>query len=163
MVSSVGPRHTSPVLDALQSSWLARFISESQVMTASLSSFHLLGFTLVMGSGVLCSLRLLGAILPDQPSVAVVRPATRVLLVGLSISLLTGGLLVVPRAYGAAMNPMFRLKMLLLAVGVGVHFVLVRPASRYGSTAVTRRALGAASLMVWLGLAVSASAFILLE
>ena len=39
------------MLEALQSSWLARAIGESQMLTASLSAMHLIGFTLVMGSG----------------------------------------------------------------------------------------------------------------
>ena len=43
-----------------RSSWLAHVIAESQWLTAALSSLHLLGFTLVMGSALLSNLRMLG-------------------------------------------------------------------------------------------------------
>lgn len=152
------------MLDALEASWLARAVSESQLATASLSSLHLLGFTLVMGSGLLCSLHLLGLLFPEQPPMAIVRPATRVLFAGLCVSAVTGGLLVLPRAYGAAMNPTFRAKMLLLAAGVLLHAFVVTPlAARTSASVPARRLSGLAGLTAWAGVALAACAFILLE
>ena len=152
------------MLDALQASWLAQAVGESQLATASLSSLHLLGFTVVMGSAVLCSLHLLGVLLPEHPTPALVRPATRALLAGLGLSVVTGVLLVLPRAAGAAVNPTFRLKMLLLVAGVLLHAVVVSsPAVTADAGVWTRRLSGLASLVVWAGVAVAGCAFILLE
>jgi len=152
------------VLDALQASWLARAVNESQLATASLSALHLLGFTLIMGSVMLCSLHLLGLLLAEQATAAVVRPAARALLAGLCLSVVTGVLLVMPRASGAVMNPTFRLKMLLLVLGVLLHVFVVAPlAARAHAGVWTRRLSGLASLMVWVGVAVAGCAFILLE
>lgn len=152
------------MLDALQASWLARSVNESQLATASLSALHLLGFTLIMGSVMLGSLHLLGVLLAEQPTAAVVRPAARALLAGLCLSVVTGVLLVMPRASGAVMNPTFRLKMLLLVLGVLLHVFVVAPlAARAHAGVWTRRLSGLASLMVWVGVAVAGCAFILLE
>ncbi len=152
------------MLDALQVSWLARAVGESSLATASLSSLHLLGFTLVMGSALLCSLHLLGVLLPEAPTTAIVRPATRALTAGLCLSVVTGALLALPRADSAAMNPIFRLKMLLLVAGVLVHALVVTPlATRSHAGVVTRRLSGLAGLAVWAGVAVAGCAFILLE
>jgi len=150
--------------DALEVSWLARAVSESQLATASLSAVHLLGFTLVMGSALVCALHLLGVLLPEQPSAAIVRPATRGLILGLCISAVTGGLLVLPRASSAAMNPVFRLKMLLLVAGLVAHAFAVAPlAARTTAGPRTRRLAGLAEVVVWAGVALAGCAFILLE
>lgn len=152
------------MLDALQASWLARAVNQSQLATASLSSLHLIGFTLVMGSMLVCSLHLLGLLLAEQPSSAIVRPASRALIAGLCISGVTGLLLALPRAYGAAMNPTFRLKMLLIVAGVLLHaFIVVPLAARASAGVWTRRLSGLASFVVWAGVAVAGCAFILLE
>ena len=152
------------MLDALQASWLARAVNESQLATASLSALHLLGFTLIMGSVMLCSLHLLGLLLAEQPTAAIVRPAARALLAGLCISVVTGLLLVMPRASGAVMNTTFRLKMLLLVLGVLLHVFVVAPlAARAHAGVWTRRLSGLASFVVWAGVAVAGCAFILLE
>lgn len=152
------------MLDALQASWLARAVNESQLATASLSALHLLGFTLMMGSVMLCSLHLLGLLLAEQPTAAIVRPAARALLAGLCLSVVTGVLLVMPRASGAVMHTTFRLKMLLLVLGVLLQVFVVAPlAVRAHAGVWTRRLSGLASLMVWGGVAVAGCAFILLE
>ena len=62
------------MLSALQSSWLAHAIGESQTLTAALSALHLIGFTLVMGSALVSNLRLLGRLFPERPATAVTRP-----------------------------------------------------------------------------------------
>lgn len=152
------------MLDALQSSWLAQAVNGSQLATASLSALHLLGFTLTLGSALLCSLHLLGLLLPEHPTVSVVRPATRVLAAGLCVSVVTGALLVLPRLTGAVVNSTFRLKMALLVAGVLLHVLVVSPlAGRGGAGVAARRASGLAGVAVWGGLAVAACAFILLE
>jgi hypothetical protein len=65
------------MLEALQHSWVAHAVGESQMLTASLSSLHLIGLTLVLGSAVLSNLRVMGLLLADLPVPDVTRPAWR--------------------------------------------------------------------------------------
>ncbi|HUR32156.1 MAG TPA: DUF6644 family protein [Vicinamibacterales bacterium] len=152
------------MLEALQHSWLARAIGESQMLTASLSAVHLIGFTTVTGSAVLSNLRLAGLALHELPASEVTRPATRALAVGLLLSAVTGFLLFAPRATGAAVNSTFRLKLSLLLAAAVTHFVLhQRMAARESVSRGRARMVGALGLALWLGVAVAACAFILLE
>jgi hypothetical protein len=153
------------VLDALQASWLAHAIGESQMATASLSALHLVGFTIVMGSAFASNLRMMGALLPDVHAIEVVRPALRTLVVGLLVSAVTGALLFVPRASAAAANTTFRVKLSLLVIAALVHFVVMRvEAARDGAAGTLRqRATGAVGFALWAGVAVAGCVFILLE
>src|SRR5437870_4541627 len=112
------------MLETLQHSWLAHTVGESQMLTASLSAIHLIGFTMVMGSAALSNLRILGVALVELPAIEVTRPASRTLALGLLISVVTGFLLFSPRASGAAANSTFRLKLSLILVAALTHFAL---------------------------------------
>jgi hypothetical protein len=151
------------VLDALQSSWLAHAIGGSQMITASLSAVHLLGFTLVMGSALVSNLRMMGQLMPDRPAVEVTRPAARAVIAGATLSAATGLLLFVPRAIGAAANPTFRVKLTLIAAALLVQLVVQNAAADRPHDGALNRAVGAVGLALWAGVALAACAFILLE
>ena len=152
------------MLEALQDSRLAHFIGESQMITAALSSLHLVGFTLVMGSALMFNLRMLGATLREVTAASIIRSASRVLVTGLVISITTGTLLFVPRAAGASANSIFRLKLTLLAGALLLHFVIQRRvASTSADGSMAQRLSGAAGVGVWTALALAGCAFILLE
>lgn len=152
------------MLDALQASSLAATIGQSQVWLASLSAFHLIGFTLVMSAALVTNLHLSGVLMADRPASELVRPATRVLLAGLTVSLVTGALMFVPRATSAAGNPMFRAKLSLLLVASLLALVVQpRLSARATAAGAPARLAGGAGLMLWLGVALAACAFILLE
>lgn len=151
------------MLDALADSAFARGLAESQLLTAGLSAVHLLGFTLVMASGLLSGLRWLGIVLVERPVGDVMSAASKALVVGLGISVVTGFLLFAPRAPGAAANEFFRAKMLLLLAVVAFHrLARGRLAARAGARQ-TVAWVGVLGLVLHLALALSASAFILLE
>lgn len=152
------------MLESLQASALATLIGQSQFWLASLSAVHLIGFTLVMSAALVTNLHLAGALLRDRPSREVVRPATRLLLTGLAVSALTGALMFLPRAASAAANPTFRTKLSLL-LAASVLALVVQPRVTAGATApgAPARLLGGAGLVLWLGVALAACAFILLE
>ena len=151
------------MLDALQHSWLAQTIAESQMLTATLSAAHLLGFTLVMGSAVVSNLRLIGVMFTDQPATQITQPARRALLLGACLSAATGLLLFMPRASAAVANDFFRAKMTLLAVALLLLTVQGRVVRREAGERGAARFVGAIGLALWIGVALSASAFILLE
>lgn len=164
MVSSAGPSPTPPVLETLQASSLAATIGQSQVWLASLSAFHLIGFTLVMSAALVANLHLSGVLMADRPASELVPPATRVLLAGLTVSLVTGALMFVPRAASAAENPMFRAKLSLLLVASLLALVVQpRLSARATAPGASARLAGGAGLVLWLGVALAACAFILLE
>jgi hypothetical protein len=148
----------------LESTGLARTVGESVWITASLSALHALGFTLVMGTGVVLNLRAAGVVLPSVDLSEFTRLAPRLLLGGIAVSVLTGATLFAPRASYTALGGAFQLKMSLLVLATvfqlaAVALVLNRPASR----AAWRRASGVVGLVLWLSLAVTACWFILFE
>jgi hypothetical protein len=143
---------------------IAKVIANSLPLTASLSAIHLIGFTLLMGGAVVSNLRLTGALLASQPLTAVRRPAERGMLVGLFISVTTGFLLFAPRASTASENTFFQLKMTALVAAFVCQFVLQRIImSKASDSSAAAKAIGATALTLWLGLAIAACAFVLLE
>ena len=147
----------------IQETPLAEAISQSLLLNAMLSSVHLLGIALLVGSVLVSSLRLIGVAFIDWPANEVTRTTRRGTHLGLAVTIGTGLLLVSPRVVNAAANPFFQTKMALLAASIGVHFTIARRAS--ATTAEGRRApvVGAATVLLWLGVVVSGAAFILLE
>ena len=148
----------------LESTGIAQAISGSLPLTASFSAAHLLGYTLVLGGALVMHLRLVGAMLQRTAVRDVVRTAGYLIAIGLGVSVVTGSLLFAGRATSIAANGLFQTKMSVLLIAAAwqliVHHRLARstaqPAERAG-------ALGFVGLALWLGLAVTACAFILLE
>lgn len=148
----------------LESTVIARSVGESLMFTASLSAVHILGFTLVMGSALLVNLRLLDLVLPQRALIEVTRPASRAIVLGLTISLATGFLLFSTRAMSAIQNSTFQVKMLLLLAAVVFHFAIQsRVTRRPQSSVFTLRTTAVSGLALWVGLAVTACWYILFE
>jgi hypothetical protein len=147
----------------LQGTSGAAAIAGSTALTGSLSALHVVGFTLVMGGALVANLRALGVLLAGRPAVELIAPANRIVLLGLATSLVTGALLFAGRATEVSGNGTFQLKMLLLVTATLVHFAVNRTALGSGIRGALGRAAHALSLALWLGLAVTACAFILLE
>jgi hypothetical protein len=148
----------------LQATRAATAVGGSILLTGTLSAVHLLGFTLVTGGALVANLRLLGVLLRDRAVLDVVRPAGRGVAIGLLVSVTSGVLLFAPRAPDAAANSTFQIKMLLLVTAAAFHATIHRAASRRETT--PRFALGvvgAVGLLLWTGVAVAGTAFILLE
>lgn len=153
-----------PFLAWLESTALAHAVGQSLLVTASVSAVHVLGFALVMGGALLADLRLLGLVLPRCPVEDVAVPASRVIGLGLLISIATGLAMFSWQARTVLANGTFQLKMLLLAAAALYHFAVLPRALR-GTAArpALRRAAGAAGLALWLGVGVAGAAFILFE
>jgi hypothetical protein len=137
-----------------QNSAVASAVGNSPTITAVLSAFHALGFTCIMGGALFANLGRLGVLFPARPVRELTVPGTRLIALGLAISVPTGLALFGPRATAAGHNTFFGLKMLFLLLAAGVQFGLLRRETR---------AIGAASLVLWFGLAAAALSFILLE
>lgn len=134
------------------------------MLTASLSAVHLLGFTLVMGSALVSNLRMLNVLFAGVPTSDITGPASRALLAGLCLSAVTGALLFMPRASGAAANGTFRLKLTMAALACVLQFLVQQRVSRNSVVPdVPSWLSGGLCLALWLGTAVAACAYILLE
>jgi len=137
-----------------QGSVLASAVGNSPTITAMLSALHALGFTFIMGGALFANLGKLGVLFPSRPVQEVAGPGSRLIALGLVLSLPTGLLLFGPRALNTAHNPTFQLKLLLILTASAVQFGLQRRGTR---------AIGGLGLMLWIALALTACAFILLE
>ena len=137
-----------------QNSAVASAVGNSPIITSVLSAFHALGFTFIMGGALFANLGKLGALFPARPVQEVAGPGSRLIALGLVISLPTGLLLFGPKAVAAGHNSTFQLKILLILAASAVQFGLLRRDTR---------AVGALGLALWVGLALTACAFILLE
>lgn len=152
------------LLAQVQSSGIAKTIGQSQLMTGALSSVHLLGLTLIVGSTLVSSLRLLGVALRDRPVAEVTDAPRRGIAVGLTISVTTGLLLFAPRASTAVQNGFFQLKMLLLASAALFYFTVYRKVARgRGEGSLQRKVAGVVGPALWFGVVLAGAGFILLE
>ena len=141
------------VLTAIQNSAVAHAISKSNHMVAaSLQIVHVIGFILLLASIVMISLRLLGLAFAQQPISKVGRDATRLIWIGLALTVASGTLMFVssPRLY--YYNPAFELKMLLLIAAVLIQVLLLRRVAASDSpTPALVRTTVALSLASWFG------------
>jgi hypothetical protein len=151
-------------LTRLQSTQVAATIGGSTTLTGLLSGIHLLGLTLVVGSAAVSGLRMLGVILKDRPVSDVTPWPGRGMLIGVSISIVSGLLLFSPRASAAAVNGFFQLKMLLLGTALAFHFGVFRRVNRRtDARPSTTKLAGGLGFLLWFSVAVAGCAFILLE
>lgn len=154
----------SSFFDSLADSGLADAINQSSYMMGALSSVHMVGLTLIVGSSIVVGLRSFGLLLPEQPLSDVMRPAGRAVLLGFSISLLTGFLMFTPRAVSVSGNPVFQTKMLLVTGAVVFQLTLFRFVLRGGGSHALWRCLsGALGIVLWFAVAVYGVLFTVFE
>lgn len=110
--------HEAPQLFiALEQSGLASAIRQSVWAYPAANVGHIVALTLFAGSVAVMDARLLGAFAAAPPA-DVVRPARRAAMVGLSLMVVTGSVLFAAEASHVAMNPVFRIKAALIALGL---------------------------------------------
>jgi len=153
----------SGLVDWIGATSLARTVAESAQITAWLSAVHVVGFAVLTGSALVANLRGLGVLFRASTLGDVLRPANRAILLGLAISVATGAPLFAARAAEVAANGTFQLKMLLLAAAVVGQFTPLRASAREPGSEAATRPIAGVRLALWLGLALTACAFILLE
>ena len=139
---------TSPAVAIKQSTWVMPLAN----------TIHALGMTILIGSIIILSLRLLGVAMPQ---LAEVWPWT---IAGLVIMLASGLFLFVPESTRWYGSTPFRVKMSFLFVAVLFHFTVFRrmvraehPKSRL------RQGIGALALILWFGVGWGGRAITFLE
>ncbi|MCL4764708.1 MAG: hypothetical protein KJZ80_00565 [Hyphomicrobiaceae bacterium] len=149
------------ILIALEQSGLGMAIRQSVWVYPAANVAHVLALTVLAGSVSVMDLRLLGAFRETAPA-AVIAPARRVALLALSAMVFTGLVLFTAEASHVAMNPVFQVKMGLIALGVLNALIVQRSlasvlAKTPAMTALALRFRTAAvlSLAIWFCVAAS--------
>ena len=75
-----------------QNTALASTVGSSPTITAVLSALHALGFTCIMGGALFANLGRLGVLFPARPVRELTLPGSRLIALGLAISLPTGAI-----------------------------------------------------------------------
>jgi hypothetical protein len=131
---------------------IAEAIRDSRFVFPILESIHLLALTVLLGTVVVLSLRLLGAGLRSQSVYTVGQRLSPFTLWSLLTMGLTGALLFCSEAMKCYENPPFWAKMEMLAVAVLFHYTFVRSTVRAESAGRMRNAAAAVgSLVLWFG------------
>jgi hypothetical protein len=111
-------------------------------------TIHLLGISVVMGSAVLISLRVLGLALRGQPTEDLIRRLAPWTWGALPMLALSGLVFIVAQPYRYFDNPIFRLKFALMVPAIATTLAFHRRPDARGGLAIV---LGALSLCLWIG------------
>jgi hypothetical protein len=144
---------TAEALAAIAHFPLSRAIAKSDhLVTAALQVVHVLGFVLLLASLTLISLRLLGLVLIRQTVPQLAAETSRLLWLGVILTISTGILMFLSGPSHYYFNRAFDIKMLLLLAALIVHVTLLqRVARREEPPATLSRVSAVLSLLLWYG------------
>lgn len=117
------------ILTALEQSGLGAAIRQSVWMYPAANVGHIVSLTLFVPAVAILDLRLLGAFSATEPG-DVVRRARAVAMVGFGLMLLSGAVLFTAEATHVWRNPVFRIKVVLIALALINAFTLGAKAAR---------------------------------
>jgi hypothetical protein len=142
------------VADAVAGTSFALWAARDPLAYPIANVVHVLGLGLLLGPVLLMDCKLLGAFpdLPTDPFVRAVRPFA---VAGLVLLLLSGPVLFAADAVALATSGAFRLKLLLVGLGLAnalAFSVVGRGGGQVGGTA---KAMAVASALLWTGAAVA--------
>jgi hypothetical protein len=152
--------HEAPqFLVTLEQSALGAAIRQSVWAYPSANVGHIVALTLFAGSVAMMDARLLGAFAAAPPA-AIVRPARRMAMVALALMAATGFMLFTAEASHVAMNRVFQIKAILIALGV-INAVLVgrvldralEETPAFAPLPARVRMAGLVSLAIWISVA----------
>jgi hypothetical protein len=137
--------------------WLAN-TAPSQAIQAStwaiptIQSVHILALALVFTVGILLSLRFVGLGLSAEPLPELAARSTRRIWVLLVVLAATGLLLITAEPGRTITNPVFYLKMIMLAAVIVVTLVLAFIARRVAKPNLLHVALAVLAVLLWTGI-----------
>jgi hypothetical protein len=137
----------------LGNSAFAMWLGQATWRIAGLLTLHLFGFTLLLGTVVFSSVRLMRA---HADASAVMREVRVVERLGLALMLITGALIFAGGAEAYYAGYWFRLKMVLLAGALVFRYTvyrIVNGANHQRFPTAVRRATSIASLLLWFAVA----------
>ena len=110
--------------------WLCKEITVHESFFPVLETIHLFGLVFLLGTILILSLRLLGLLMPHQPTPDLARALGRYTALGLAIMLPSGVLMFIATAVRCYGNTSFWVKMCFLATALVFHFTYFKTALR---------------------------------
>lgn len=150
-----------PFVTWLGNTSLGQWLGQSTTRIAWLFILHLFGLTMLLGTTLLMSMRLLGFALRRQPIAELRKAFARWNLLGLGLMLASGFLIFTGGAEQYFQGAWFRTKMEFLFFALVFHFTVFRMVTRadegrFGG--LFNKLTGLISLVLWFGVAVSGRA-----
>lgn len=144
---------TDQILAAIAHTPLARAIAKSDhLVTAAVQSVHVVGFVLLLASLTLIDLRLLGLVLTQRPVSEISRDASRLMWLGVILTVSSGGLLFLTGPSHYYYNPAFDLKMILLLAALLVNVTALQRVMKHDAPPPLQAKIAAIlSLILWFG------------
>jgi hypothetical protein len=142
-----------PVFQWLQDTYLAQTIRHSASLIALLEIVHLIGLALLLGTILMVDLSLLGLGIGQQPASRIARELNLFTMMGLTIMLVSGPLILCSEAVRCYKTPAFWIKMALLAMAITFHFTIHRRATEEDHP--QSRVVAVLSLLLWIGVALA--------
>jgi hypothetical protein len=153
-----------PFFEALEKTRVATAIQGTTWFMPLANTIHALGMTLLLGSIIVISLRLIGVVMATRPVSLIAREIWPWTIIGLSIMLATGFLLFLPESVRWYGSIPFRVKMTFLLLAIVFHFTLFRKVTQGdGTSSLLRRATGALALALWFAVGWGGRAITFLE
>ncbi len=141
-----------PLFEWLEATALGEFIRSSAWLFPGIECIHLLGLVMLGGAVLALDLRLLGLLLPDQPTRVVGQASHRLLLAGITLMILTGVPLFLSEAIKCYYNTSFWVKIITLVPAIVFALTYrkrIALAEEGTVSGVTRRLTALASLGMW--------------
>jgi hypothetical protein len=132
-----------------------QFLAGSTAGFAAMESVHIVALAVIGGVILAANLSVLGLVLRGSNVSAVLSQLRWLFNGSLVVVAISGVLLVAAGPYKYYTNPLFPLKLFLLAVAIGVHVGLQRRVKSRESTDGVARVLAATSLLLWSGVVVA--------
>ncbi len=153
-----------PFFQWLDQTSIGEALRTNRVLFPLVSSFHLLGLAMLVGTILIVDLGLLGAGMRSQPVPRIARQLEPFTWAGLALMLITGPILLTGEAIKLYCNLAFWIKLVFVALAIAFYFTIHRNATFDGAslTRTGARYVGIVSLALWIcaGLAAkSISAF----
>lgn len=137
---------------------LSAWIRDSRVLFPVIEVVHILALTVLLGSIVVLSMRLMGAGLKQIPVKKLAETLAPFTNWGLLTMLLSGSLLFGSEALKCYENPPFFFKMATLALALVFHFTVMRPALKAEPGRVRAGATAIGALLLWFAVGVGGRA-----
>ena len=137
------------------------FMQQSTYAFAAVEMLHLLSLSILGGSILIVDLRLLGVGVRSQSAAALAQELKPFLIGSLTVSVVTGILLLSEEPMKCYYNQAFRLKMLLLALAVFFYFLVQERLFHHepsGGRSLLAKLTGIVSLLLWLSVGLAGRA-----
>jgi uncharacterized membrane protein len=141
-------------------------IRDSRVLFPAIETIHLFALTILLGTTIVVSLRLMGVTLRRQPLAELGAELAPWIDGSIVVMLASGSLLFLSEALKCYGSSAFRVKMLLLLAALVFHVTVFRVVSRTDESKVGpawRKAAGALGLALWFGVGLAGRGIAFLE